>query len=294
MRLVKGYGGVDIAVHHLGGDGPPVMMAHATGFHGRCWQPLAASLTPEFSVWAIDFRGHGASGKDPAGRYDDWDVFVEDLLAVIDDLGPDGWGGVGHSLGGGVLLMAEARRPGTFSALCLYEPIVVPPDTAEAAQNLPPPVSLAELARKRRPAFPSKRAAFENYASKPPFNRFDPAALEAYVEYGLVEQPDGTVRLACNREDEASVFEGAPGSRTWELVPAVHVPVAVLAGSDPLDPVAHMSERVARRLRRAGLVRFPHLDHFGPFVAPAEVGAVVAEGLRVAGGAAVHHDRPTL
>src|SRR5262249_19737978 len=140
--MVTGTGGVELAVHHLGGEGPPVMLVHATGFHGRCWTPLAASLAPYFSVWAMDQRGHGASGKSPDGRCGDWEVFATDLLAALDGLdglsgGPSGgagggaggprWRVAGHSLGGGVSLLAEARRPGTFAAIRCYEPVVFPP-----------------------------------------------------------------------------------------------------------------------------------------------------------------------
>ena len=90
------------------------MLLHATGFHGRCWLPLAPALTDHFSVWSIDQRGHGSSGKAPDRRYDDWTYFVDDLFAVLDSLGLEGWRGVGHSLGGAVLLLAEQRQPGTF------------------------------------------------------------------------------------------------------------------------------------------------------------------------------------
>ncbi len=42
-------------------------------------------------------------------------------------------------------------------------------------------------------------------------NRFDPAALDAYVTYGFVDDSGRrTVTLACAREDEATVYEGAP------------------------------------------------------------------------------------
>jgi pimeloyl-ACP methyl ester carboxylesterase len=104
-RHVHGADGTDLLVHHLGGNGPPLLAVHATGFHGRCWWPLASALTPEFSVWAIDQRGHGGSGKDPEGTYD-WERFAADLLAVVDSLGGSGWRAVGHSLGGGVILLA--------------------------------------------------------------------------------------------------------------------------------------------------------------------------------------------
>ena len=286
--------GVEIATYHFGGDGPPLMLAHATGFHGRCWLPLAEALTDRFSVWALDHRGHGASGKDPRGVYDDWTVFVDDLLVVLGNLGGGPWSGVGHSMGGAVLLMAEARRPGTFTGLCCYEPVVLPPGAlAEARQALPPGATppapgegggqslMSDLARRRRPLFESKAAARANYASKPPFATFDPVALDAYVEYGFVDCDEG-VTLACAREDEASVYEGAATNDSWERLGEVRVPVTVLGGEGSTDPVGRLVEDVARRIPRGAALRVEGVGHFGPFEAPERVAELAAEGL--AGG----------
>jgi pimeloyl-ACP methyl ester carboxylesterase len=286
---VRGAEGVELATFHLGGDGPPVIAMHATGFHGRCWGPLAMQLAPSFSVWAVDQRGHGASGKAPSGRYDDWSVFVDDLFAVLDALGEDDWRAIGHSMGGAVLMLAEARRPGTFLDLCCYEPVVFPP-TLASPDGFAGRVPMAELARKRRPTFPSRQAAYDNYASKPPFERLDPAALAAYINFGFVDEPGGGVTLACAREDEASVFEGAPRSGAWDRLAEVRPPVTLLGGGDMTDPVSFALEEVARHLPRGGVRRFAGLDHFGPFEDPVQVGDVMAEAL---GGRAVHHDRLT-
>ena len=266
------------------------MLVHATGFHGRCWIPLARSLAPFFTVWALDQRGHGASGKDPEGRYDDWEVLATDLLAAVDavdalDLGDGGsgdrqWRAGGHSLGGGVSLLAEARRPGTFSAVACYEPVVIPPGTFGSPSGRPPGGNpLAVLARKRRPTFASRKEALDNYRGKMPFSAFTADALECYVRYGFVEQPDGSVTLACRREDEAAVFEGAVKSPTWGVLHEVRPPVAILAGSDPDDAVGRIAADVARRLPRGGLRRFAGLDHFGPMTAPDAVGSVMAVAL---------------
>jgi pimeloyl-ACP methyl ester carboxylesterase len=290
---------VELAVHPFGGEGPPVMLVHATGFHGRAWTPLARVLSQSFTVWAIDQRGHGASGKDPHGRYDDWDAFAGDLLAAVDAIGGTGWRAGGHSLGGGVSLLAEARRPGTFSAICCYEPVVVPPGGFGGSASPPRAGNpLADLARKRREHFASRQAALANYRAKPPFAAFDPEALECYVEYGFVDRLEGGVTLACRRDDEAAVFEGAMGSPTWSILPDVRPPVAVLAGSDPSDPVGVIAEAVAKRVPRGGLRRFPHLDHFGPMNAPVEVGQVMAKALGCgssaeAGGPAVAEAGPS-
>jgi pimeloyl-ACP methyl ester carboxylesterase len=274
---VTGAGGVELATYNLGGHGPPVLLLHATGFHGRCWLPLAPALSPTFTVWAMDQRGHGSSGKSPDGRYD-WTLFAEDTLNVVDALGGGPWRGVGHSLGGGALLRAEADRPGTFVSICCYEPVVISPSLHRATQRQGP--NLADLARRRRPSFASRQAAWDNYASKPPFANFHPDALHAYVDYGFVDAPDGTVTLACTREDEASVFDGAASSGAWEALPRVRPPVAVLGGSDPDDPIGRIIEEVARMLPRGGARRFDELDHFGPLVDPLGVGAVMAQALK--------------
>jgi pimeloyl-ACP methyl ester carboxylesterase len=273
---IRAADGVEIATYHFGGDGPPLMLAHATGFHGRCFLPLAAALTDRFSVWAVDHRGHGASGKAPRGVYSDWSFFVDDLLLVLEKIGGNGWRGFGHSLGGAVLLMAEARRPGTFTSLCCYEPVVIPPGTFPQAPGGGSPMS--DLARKRRAFFESRAAARDNYASKPPFSSFDPAALDAYVEFGLVEC-EGGVTLACSPDDEASVYEGAATSGAWDCLGKVRAPVAVLGGDDPTDPVGRLVDDVARRIPRGAALRVDGAGHFGPFEAPDRVAELAAVSL---------------
>ena len=287
VRRVEGPGGVEIATYHLGGEGPPVMLLHATGFHGRCFLPMAPALTSGFSVWSIDQRGHGSSGKAPDGRYDNWTLFVDDLFAVLNSLGLEGWRGIGHSLGGAILLLAEQRQPGTFTDLCLYEPVVIPP--AAPGEGFGGNISMSDLARKRRQSFSSRQEARENFAAKPPMNRFDPAALDAYVTYGFVENATGGVSLACAGDDEASVYEGAPDSHAWDRLPEVRPPVTVLGGVDPRDPVSRFIEDVARQVRRGAATRLQGLTHFGPFEDPLGVGRV-AEAAFASGPGAVSGD----
>src|SRR5690348_13287336 len=102
--LVTSTDGVVIPVHDLGGDGPPLLLAHATGFHGRVWQPCASHLA-DFHCYAPDLRGHGDSVAPPGLGYS-WHGFADDLLAVVDALGLDHVRAAGHSKGGASLLLA--------------------------------------------------------------------------------------------------------------------------------------------------------------------------------------------
>src|SRR6516164_7743857 len=152
--------GVEIATYELGGDGPPIVFAHATGFHGRAWMPVAARLKEQYRCVAFDARGHGESGKAPGGNYD-WNGLSLDVMAVIEQLRLERPRAVGHSCGGAVLLLAEEAAPGTFASLYCYEPVVPPLDEPGRTLSEVPAngIPMADVARRRREVFASRRAA---------------------------------------------------------------------------------------------------------------------------------------
>jgi pimeloyl-ACP methyl ester carboxylesterase len=278
--------GVGIATYDLGGEGPPLILAHATGFHGLVWLPLAAVLRDTYHCWAFDSRGHGASERAPDGNYD-WDGFALDVLAVTSGLprrpGQERPRAVGHSCGGAALLLAEEAVPGTFAALYCYEPVVpihVGEDDGDgdgdgdASTDNP----LAAGARRRREVFESRAAALDNYAAKAPFTDFDPAALEAYVEWGFQDLPDGTVQLACRREDEARVYEQAWHHRAFQHLGRVACPVALASGGRDAHFGIEIITAVAARLgngARTSVEVHEELGHFGPLERPAAIGASI-------------------
>lgn len=261
-RFVATADGVEIAVHALGGTGERLLIAHATGFHGRTYQPFANSLAGEFCIEAIDERGHGLSGLPPHLDFD-WNGFGLDVLAAVPVVG-DGTApivGFGHSAGGAALIVAELARPGTFRAIYCFEPIIFPSD--EPIGRLPDgPLSLA--ARRRREVFESRQAAFANYRSKPPLAVLDEESLAAYVEHGFEDLPDGTVRLRCRRDSEAEVYAAAGALDVYRRLGEVACPV-VLAGGETTDAIKpdHL-EMLADRLPASEVEVLAGMGHFGP------------------------------
>jgi pimeloyl-ACP methyl ester carboxylesterase len=269
MEFVASTGGVRVAVHELGGTGRPILFAHATGFCGPVWQPVARQLGDHRNV-ALDLRAHGRSSRPDDGDLH-WRGAAEDLLAVVDAIGLDDSIGVGHSMGGAALLLAEQARPGTFEALWLYEPIVITPSMREAlaGEN-----SLAVSAARRRRRFPSARAAFENYASKPPLDVLRPDALEAYVEGGFETLEDGSVTLRCAPEDESETFRMGPTHDAAEHLGEVTCTVTVVKGRVEPGP-AMFADAVADGLPHGRLVQMPSLGHFGPMEDPDAIAASI-------------------
>ena len=264
--------GVRVAFTDLGGPGAPIVFAHATGFHGHVWRPVAERRVDTFRCLIFDERGHGDTPPSPEGQ--SWHGFAIDALAVVDALGLERPFGVGHSAGGAALVLAELARPGTFRSLWCFEPILPPSGPVGASTSRANP--LAEGARRRREVFDSFDAAYDNYAAKPPFSSLDPAALRAYVDFGFSDLEDGTVRLKCRRDVEAATYEMAMHHGAFERIDEVGCPVVFASGGrtdTPFGPdlMAVLAERVP-----AGRAEpFPELGHFGPLQDPEAIAASI-------------------
>lgn len=265
VRRVASSSGVRVAVHDLGGNGPLVLAAHANGFHGRVLGPMAEALAGRYAFKALDLRGHGDTVT-PVGVDYAWAGFADDVLAAVDDLGPCDLVGFGHSVGGAALLGAEHARPGTFTGLYVYEPIVFPSVAAAA----PAQDNFADLTARRRSVFDSRDAALANFEAKEALATLDRRALLAYVDHGFAARPDGTVEIKCPPEVEAAIYRRAAHHGLFEALGDIACPVTVAVG-DEAAPAARLAPAVAARLPRAALERFAGLGHLGPLQDPGRV-----------------------
>jgi pimeloyl-ACP methyl ester carboxylesterase len=272
MRRIPSTAGVEVAAYDLGGDGPPLLFAHATGFHGHVWTPLFASLDDSFRGYTFDERGHGDSTPPADGNFD-WHGFADDVLAVIDAFGLSRPFAVGHSAGGAALLLAEIARPGTFRALYCFEPIVFPFPPFPHDEN-----PLSAGARRRREVFPSKEEAYDNFASKPPFSVLHSDALRAYVDWGFDDLPDGGVRLKCHREDEAEVYRMGSTHGAFARLGEVRCPVTLACGEHTDAVTPELLALQAAELPSARTEVMAGLGHFGPLEDPAGVADSIRRG----------------
>ncbi|BAV98000.1 alpha/beta fold hydrolase [Lysobacter enzymogenes] len=102
-----------------GGRSPQFLLVHGFSHGGFVWRALAAAM-PEYSMAALDLRGHGDSSHDPQRRYSIHD-HVDDLVAAARALDLRDYVLVGHSLGASVAALAAQRLPRPPRALVLVD-----------------------------------------------------------------------------------------------------------------------------------------------------------------------------
>jgi pimeloyl-ACP methyl ester carboxylesterase len=98
------------------GQGRPLVVAPGSLSTASDWQSLADVLAPHVTTYAVDRRGHGASGDHP-----DYSIECEqqDIAAVLELAGPDAVL-MAHSYAGVVALGLTLDHPP--AALIVYEP----------------------------------------------------------------------------------------------------------------------------------------------------------------------------
>ena len=133
-RFSIGPDGQHLALAQWGAEDsrkPPALLMHGTGFVAEVWDDVARELAADYTVYALDRRGHGESHKPAADRYHFQD-FAEDACAAIEALGLSNIYGIGHSAGATDLLLAAKLKPRRFQRLFVMEPTVMDPSAVIA------------------------------------------------------------------------------------------------------------------------------------------------------------------
>jgi lipase len=266
--------GIDLALWDWPGDDPPLLFAHATGFHGRLWDRIIQQF-PTRRCIAIEARGHGRSAK-PAPPYR-WPTFGSDLASAAESLGIRGALGIGHSMGGHAVANAAGLRPETFRAILLIDPTIFP----RAIYGQPPFDVSFTLRRKR--VFESPDAMFERFRGREAFLHWKPEILRDYCEYGVLSQNGGWT-LACPPEVEASIYQNSiePDADLHDRLRRLTQPVVVMRaarqrtagsldlGGSPTDPALASAIPTAREIVLEGT------SHYIPMECPERVAEEIA------------------
>ena len=248
------------------GAGAPIVLLHAGVCDRRCWREVGTRLgAAARNVVAYDRRGFGE--VPPAGeRF----RHVDDLLAVLDAVSPDGpaWL-VGSSMGGEVALDAALEAPERVAGLVLLAPAVSgEPEPDEAAYNAATD-GLAD-------AIDVAWTAGELEAC----NRLEvrlwldgPAGPE-----GRVSGPLRDLALDMNRIVIANGESGADGASGLDAASRLHeiaMPAIVVCGELDVSLKVRRSAELADALPNATYRSLPGRAHLPYLEAPDEVAALI-------------------
>jgi pimeloyl-ACP methyl ester carboxylesterase len=266
--------GIGLNVSDWGGSGRDVLFAHPTGFLGAIWRPIIERLRAagfDGRVVSYDARGHGRSAKPDSGY--EWGTFVADARALIEELGLKAVLGVGHSAGSTTLACAAAEDPARFRSLVMIDPILFDSETARAMHGIENP--MAARTRTRRLVWSSRSELFASFRHRAPYETWTDEALQAYVDEGTFERPDGEIELWCPGRIEAQIYENAASFPCFDYLRRIVTPVLLVRG----EHSGSFPERRARlaldAIAGARLLTIEGTDHYLPMEQPDRVADLI-------------------
>jgi pimeloyl-ACP methyl ester carboxylesterase len=105
----------------VAGHGPPLLLVHGFACGLRSWDPQVRALAASWRVVTYDVRGHGISEAPALADAYSQPIFVEDLRALLEQLGIRRAAIGGLSMGGNIALNFALAYPEAVTALVVAD-----------------------------------------------------------------------------------------------------------------------------------------------------------------------------
>lgn len=272
--------GVGLNVYEWEGDGEPLVLFHATGFHGRCWDQIVRRLPPDTRVIAVDAPGHGLS--DSPNMPFTWDILSQDMAQLIEQLGLEDMSLVGHSFGGYAATMVAALMPEKFKQVLLLDPVILDPAFLEFVKSMR---DMEHPVARRRNQWASVAQMVDAFAKRKPYQSWDRQVLEDYCRHGL--QPstgDAEFELACPPLVEAEIYVQSGCGNAYDEAAKVSAPVQIIRARDrrkddsPFDYSPSPTwAKLHTLFTNAGDHQLHDMSHFFPMEQPAKLAQLIRQ-----------------
>ena len=267
------YHGVRINYYEAG-EGPPVILLHGFGGSAYSWRFLGPVLARDHRVLTIDLKGFGLSAKPEDGKYaisDQADMVAAFIRARdLHDLAV-----IGHSMGGGVTLMAYFMVAGDVPARIKKLVLI---DSAGYPQKLPLFIWLAKApglssvgGKLIPPRFATTRVLRKCYYHK---DRITEEQIDTYAYYGSLPGAREAIVATAQQIIPENIEAVTARYKT------IRVPVLIIWGAeDEVVPVS-VGKQFKRDIPNSELVILPECGHMPPEEEPQETNRLITQFLK--------------
>jgi 3-oxoadipate enol-lactonase len=250
-------------VHYeVSGEGPPLLLGHSLFCDGRMWEDVVPALSRRFRVHNIDVRGHGRSTWTEPFTLED---LAGDWIALMDREQIDRALLCGLSMGGMTAMRLALAHPDRVNALALLDTSA----DAEPSIDRVAYLILAELQRVTGIVRP-----FAPIIERKMFGRTTRRERPDVVARGMGRILERDVR-GFYPAFQAVFRRNSIHARLAEL----RCPTLVLVGEEDAATPPRRSERIAKAVPGAQLVRIARAGHLSPLEQPAQVEQALLEFL---------------
>ena len=253
-----------------------ILFCHANGFPPGSYQELFNLIDDQIQSIPLSPLKRPFTKEE---NKNNWHHFGDELIEDLQNHPQLGnLIGVGHSMGGILLLRAAALYPHWFKKIILIDPTLLPEHFVWLSNYLPQFINrkihpVASKAFQRRDHWPSKQIAFDSFRQKKLFKYISDEGLWNYIHSVMTELPNGEITLGYSKAWEEHCFLKVINA--WPFLRACQTPIVGINGYyselirpkiiqrwKKLDPISEI-----HRIEKAG--------HLVPLERPKEVATII-------------------
>ena len=207
---------------------------HGNGFPPLTYKSLLTELSNELDITSMLLRPHWKKTTSPY-KLDNWRLFVNDFIQHANEQKIKNTVGIGHSIGGNIILKAAIKNQEIFKSIVLLDPTIFAPSIIylwkllslfpKALENFP----LAKAARYRKTSYISKQEIFISYRKKDIFKNIQDKQLNEYID-SIFMKSESNYELNFSNIWEEKIFLKSvyDDMYVWKNLLKVKIPVLII------------------------------------------------------------------
>ena len=246
-----------------------LFFCHANGYSGRCYNYYLKRLGKSHRVLAVDLINHGRSGSDTAFR--NWSFYSDQIAGIILHEDLDNIVGIGHSMGGPILVGTAQKNHGRFRGLIGLDPTFLNMAKIVGTRLFGNPLSWR--AKKRRSSFKNTSILGKNEKSlESVFKRhqltrtWHPEIIQDYLGSCYIETQK-EVLLCCDPKTESKNFR-TPSYGVILQASSLKIPFYLILPENSKVCSTRMARRVTQNHPKSGITTKEGIGHHFPFESP--------------------------
>ena len=259
---------------------------HANGFPPEAYHSLFCKLKTIASIDNFFLRPLADDKKNTINQVNDWLPFYNDFIKSIEN--EQEIIGLGHSIGGNIILRTGITHPDYFSKLILLDPTLFVPRIIFAwkiiaklnLQKYFHPWINATL--KRKMTYHNFNDIVKSYRKKSVFNKIDDENLNIYIK-SITKEHGDKLKIIYSKEWEYKIYKTGliKDNFIWKRIKDIKVPTLIIKAEHSNAFMNSASKKIDKmNSKNIKIVTINDTTHLFPLEVPEKVSEIILDFIK--------------
>ena len=255
---------------------------HANGFPPDAYKTLLSLIESKYTTKSMLLRPLWKE-KGNIDKANSWNIFLNDFLNHCNENNSGQNIGLGHSIGGNILIRSAIKNKNLFKSIVLLDPTIFHPSiiliwkTLNLLNIFKWIHPYASAARNRREEYDTYGEIVESYKKKGVFSKINNAQLEEYIN-SIFKYKNGKYKLVYNKEWEEIIYLKAAlkDFDIWNNLNSLTIPTLIIKPDN--NPV--LRKKASKKLLKNKFITIKTIEkstHLFPLEYPKETSNLILD-----------------